>query len=406
MSPTKREPRRVKLTELAVLKAQPQAAAYVIWDTLQRGLALRVQPTGRKSWYCVYSRRNRVRWLHLGDANAIGLADARILAAKAALAVAMGGDPAADKKAERGAGTFAELHTRYLEEHAKRHNKSWKQADALIRRHVLPRWGKLKAATVTRGDVKAMMAKIAAPIVANKTLAALSAVYTWGLKEEIVTGNPCKLVPRNPAGERERVLADSEIAPFWHALDDIDRMSGAALRTLLLTGQRPGEVACMRREHIRDGWWTMPGKPVPELGWPGTKNAATHRVWLPQAAQALIAELAEEGTSGGFVFHGPRGGPARDLDGAMRKISRKLGLAEPARPHDLRRTHGTTITKLKFGRDAMNRIQNHIEGGIADIYDQHGYEEENRHVMETVAARIMTLAAERADDGKIVQMIR
>jgi hypothetical protein len=37
-------------------------------------------------------------------------------------------------------------------------------------------------------------------------------------------------------------------------------MVGVALRLLLLTGQRPGEVAYINRRHIEDGqWWHMPG---------------------------------------------------------------------------------------------------------------------------------------------------
>src|SRR5262245_34236581 len=84
-----------KLTELSVRKLPPAAATYLVWDTHQRGLAIRIQPTGRKSWYVVYSRRGRPRWLRLGDAGAIGLADARTLAAEAMLAVARGKDPAA-----------------------------------------------------------------------------------------------------------------------------------------------------------------------------------------------------------------------------------------------------------------------------------------------------------------------
>jgi hypothetical protein len=59
---------------------------------------------------------------------------------------------------------------------------------------------------------------------------------------------------------------------------------------------------------------------------------------------------------------------------------------------DLRRTHGSTVTALGFGRDAMNRIQNHREGGIASVYDRHEYAEENRRVVEAMAARIMALA--------------
>jgi hypothetical protein len=56
--------------------------------------------------------------------NAIGLADARLMAAEAMLKVAKGGDPAADRKADRGRGMFAELATQYVELHAKKHNKS------------------------------------------------------------------------------------------------------------------------------------------------------------------------------------------------------------------------------------------------------------------------------------------
>ena len=32
-----------------------------------------------------------------------------------------------------------------------------------------------------------------------------------------------------------------------------------ALKAILLLGQRPGEVTHMRREHLVDGWWEMPG---------------------------------------------------------------------------------------------------------------------------------------------------
>src|SRR5262245_48038640 len=98
-----------RLTELSVRKLKPRAEAYLVWDTHQRGLAIRVQPTGAKAYKTIYSYHGRPRWLHLGDAGAIGLADARTLAAEAMLAVAKGKDPAADKRAERGAGTFADL---------------------------------------------------------------------------------------------------------------------------------------------------------------------------------------------------------------------------------------------------------------------------------------------------------
>jgi integrase len=402
---TKRAARKAQLRELSVQKAKPnKERAYLIWDTKQRGLALRVQPTGAKSWNVIYSRQGRPRWLHLGDAGTIGLADAREMAAEAMLAVIKGKDPAADKKAERSKGTFEELAAKYVTQHAQKFNKSWKQAEALVRRHAIPRWGKLQTASINRDDVKAMMSQIEAPILANQVLAAVSAIFSWAIKEGIVAANPCKLVSRNPTKDRDRVLAESEIPVFWKALDDIDAVQRAALKAILLLGQRPGEVAHMRREHIRDGWWQLPGEPIETLDWPGTKNGESHRVWLPKPALKLIAgDTGDEAT--GFVFATSRGRPVRDLDEAMRGISAKLEI-EPVRPHDLRRTHGSTITKLKFGRDAMNRIQNHTDGGIADVYDQHAYSDENRQIMETVASHIMALVDGAAAGDNVVQFTR
>jgi integrase len=394
--------RKTKLTELAVRSLKPEATTYQVWDERQHGLAIRVQPTGSKSWYVVYSLRGRVRWYRVGNTNAVGLADARKLAAEVMLDVIRGKDPAAERKAERGAGTFAELAERYVDQHAKRHNRSWEQTDRLVRRYLLPRWGNLQAATIIRADVKAMMARIEAPILANQVLAAVSAIFSWAVKEEILPANVCRGVDRNKTTSRERILAESEVPRFWAALDDAGLVISCALKTLLLTGQRPGEITNMRREHIIDGWWELPGKPVPELGWPGTKNGASHRVWLPAPAREVIAELSD-GTTIGFVFPGLAN--SKQLAAAMREICRKLDVEQKVTPHDLRRTHGSTITALGFGRDAMNRVQNHIEGGIADVYDQHKYAEENKRVMEAVASKIMATAT-GVSDGKVVPIRR
>ena len=173
-----------------------------------------------------------------------------------------------------------------------------------------------------------------------------------------------------------------------------------ALRRLRAAGSQ-----YMRIEHIHDGWWELPGEPVPELGWPGTKNAQSHRVWLPEAARRIIDDIgAEEGA--GFVFAGARGRPVRKLADAMREICKKLGITDKVTPHDLRRTHGSTITALGFGRDAMNRIQNHVEGGIASVYDRHQYADENRRIMEAVAARIMALALGEGGADNVVLLRR
>jgi integrase len=396
----KRPARKQRLTELTVRKLAAGPADYLVWDTLQHGLALKVTPAGAKSWKCIYSRQGRARWLHIGDARSIGLADARRLTAEAMLEVARGKDPAAEKRAERGAGSFTDLATRYVEHYAKKKNKSWRQADALVRAHLLPRWGKLQATSISRADVKAMMARIEAPVVANQTLAAASAIYSWAVREELAAANPCRGIDRNETKSRERVLSDSEVPRFWSAFDDAGLLQSSALKLILLTGQRPGEVSHMRREHVEDGWWSLPGEPVPALGWPGTKNKQTHRVWLPAAAREIIAELGDE--TDGFVFASRRGGGAiTKLSAAMQAVCAKLGVADKVTPHDLRRTFSSKVTGLGFGRDAMNRVTNHREGGIASVYDRHQYADENRRIMETVSANIMSLATGEPK-GKVV----
>jgi integrase len=395
------KPRRRRLTELFVRRLKGGEHTYLIWDELARHLALRVQPTGARAWYCVYSRHGRPRWLHLGDARAIGLADARMLAGETMLAAAKGRDPAAERRAERSKGTFEELAARYLE-HAKKKNKSWKQAAFLTRRYLLPKWAKLQVAAITRADVKTVHEKIEAPALANQILASASAIFSWAMEEEIVGANPCRGVKRNETKSRERVLADSEIPKFWAGFDDAGLVRSAALKVILLTGQRPGEVSHMRREHIVDGWWELPGDPVPTLGWPGTKNAHSHRVWLSAPVQELLAELSDDATTG-LVFANERGNPIDGLPGAMRDVCKALD-APRATPHDLRRTFSTTVAALE-GQDAMNRVTNHRVGGITSVYDRYQYAVENQKVMEAVAARIMSLVKGTPADAKVVPMV-
>jgi integrase len=264
---------------------------------------------------------------------------------------------------------------RYVAEHAKKRNKSWRrQADALVTKYLLPRWAKLDIGSIRKADIKAAIAAIAAPVLANQVLAAASAIFSWAMRQDIIAANPCSGVERNDTTSRERVLSDAEIVAFWPHL-------GAALRMVLLTGQRPGEVAHLQRAHVVDErWWVMPGAPDPATGWPGTKNAQSHRVWLSEPVTALLPDVLTGGAR------------TKEMQQDMRDICVKLGVSEKVTPHDLRRSFCSKVTALGFGREAMNRVTNHKEGGIADVYDRHRYQEENKKIMEAVAQHIVTIA--------------
>ena len=237
---------------------------------------------------------------------------------------------------------------------------------------------KLDIGSIRRPDIKSAVASIAAPILANQVLAAAGAVFNWAVRQEIISANPCSGVERNDTKSRERVLSNAEIVAFWPHLS-------APLKMILLTGQRPGEIACLSLAHVIDNrWWTMPGSPDPKTSWPGTKNAQTHRVWLSEPVRDLLPKVIAAAVS------------TDQMQLGMRSICTKLGVNEKVTPHDLRRTFCSQVTALGFGREAMNRVTNHKEGGIADVYDRHRYQEENRKIMETVAAHLVAIATSAA----------
>jgi integrase len=124
----------------------------------------------------------------------------------------------------------------------------------------------------------------------------------------------------------------------------------------------------------------MPGLPEPRTSWPGTKNAQSHRVWLSEPVHELLADVLAA------PMHTDR------MQRDMRNLCDRLRVGEKVTPHDLRRTFCSKVTALGFGREAMNRVTNHKEGGIADVYDRHKYAEENKKIMETVARHLMTIA--------------
>jgi CspA family cold shock protein len=73
---------KYRLNDLYVSRLRPRKRAYLVWDLVQYGLAVQVQPTEHKAFKVIYSRAGRSRWYHLANAAAIDVAAARKLAGK------------------------------------------------------------------------------------------------------------------------------------------------------------------------------------------------------------------------------------------------------------------------------------------------------------------------------------
>ncbi len=129
--------------------------------------------------------------------------------------------------------------------------------------HVLPRWRDRPIGSITRADVRTLVMAVASgevparagertaakggPIAANRVLSALSALFGWAVRQDLVQANPCALVEK-PGEEkkRSRVLSDPEIADAWAAMDALGYPFGTFMQLALLLGQRRTEVAQMR----------------------------------------------------------------------------------------------------------------------------------------------------------------
>jgi hypothetical protein len=49
------------------------------------------------------------------------------------------------------------------------------------------------------------------------------------------------------------------------------------------------------------------------------------------------------------------------------------------------------ITRLGFGRNAMDRVANHKTSKVTDVYDRHGYADEDNRIMAAIARHLIGL---------------
>jgi site-specific recombinase XerD len=160
----------------------------------------------------------------LGEPERVPLAKAREEAERLLAAVKLGQDPAGEaaaKKAEvKAAITFAELVERYLD-HQKRRLKprSFDELQRHLRKHAKP-LHEQHAGKVTKRAVVELLEDVVerGPVGANRTRAALSGLFSWGMKAALVGANPV-ISTFKPAEERsrDRVLTDGELRLIWRA---------------------------------------------------------------------------------------------------------------------------------------------------------------------------------------------
>ncbi len=146
------------LTKIVVDHAQARPGKHTyIYDSKLKGFSLRISKAGVKA-FCVEYRLSKkmTRRVTLGRFGVLTVDQARSAAKDILLTVALGGDPAADKKRKNNEITVKDLLDRYVAEHVRHNNKASTQEEieAAIPRWILPKLGKLQLSELTKSKVK------------------------------------------------------------------------------------------------------------------------------------------------------------------------------------------------------------------------------------------------------------
>ena len=186
----------------------------------------------------------------------------------------------------------------------------------MIDNYVLPAMRNKRVADVTHSDIDALHRKITragSPVRANRVVALASKLFSlsisWGWRSD----NPAKGIERNPEERRARYLAPDELQRLSVALANRRHPSADAVRMLLLTGARRGEVLSAQwgQFNLRDGVWTKPSA--------HTKQKKEHRAQISAPARQLVAAMraaaekkAEKDGEEISLYLPSQAGPGRD----------------------------------------------------------------------------------------------
>jgi integrase len=319
------------------------------------GLYLQVKPTANgsavtRSWLFRFKLDGQAKWIGLGSARDVSLAQARQQAAVCRQQLAGRQDPSAIRKAQQTNAvaerqrvlTFDECAQGYITAHRDgwRNAKHAGQWESTLKLHASPVIGKMAVDQVTLQHVL----KIIEPIWRTRTETAsrlrgrLEVILDWAAVRGFRQGdNPARwrghldqLLPqpsRVAKVEHHPALEIDQVPSFMESLEKMPGNGARALAFLILTAARSGELRGMVRSEIDEATrtWTVPGERM--------KAGREHRVPLSDPAWALLPQpLPSEPDA--LLFPAPRGGAMSDM--TLTAVMRRMGMT--AVPHGFRST--------------------------------------------------------------------
>jgi integrase len=374
---------RIRITDQFVKQAAPEGrAAPIFMDAEVIGFGVQIRPSGRRSFTLDYSFERRRRRMFIGDYPDWTVTAAREEAKRLKREIDRGVDPLALREERFEAPTVDELVARYLAEHVVRLTKdSAADVNRMMQVHVIPAWGRRKAADITTADVDRLLAQIATgrarphkaktkqkrskaltgarptPVRANRVGAAIRKMFNLAIRWKVRPDNPAAAFIRNPEHPRERFLDHKEIERLSNVLAQHDNQRFSHIvRLLLLTGARRGEVLNARWEQfdLESGVWTKPAAT--------TKQRRLHRAPLSGAAVQLLKSV-RAGTPADcpWVFPGDvEGKPVHEIKRFWDDVRIKADLPG-LRIHDLRHTFASLLVSGGMSLPMIGKLLGHTQ---------------------------------------------
>ena len=484
-----------KMNDKDIRDAQPRANNHDIWDDQVKGLHVNITPKNTKAFYLRYRFGGRLRKKRIALYMKSGfkepettLATARRLARNYLNKISEGIDPfletkrkvdqeEADALAKAARKTFAQLADDYMELYSKPHKDSWKRDQEILDRDVLPRLGAMPLEEIRKTDIDDVTLPIlrrGSPSAANHCFEVMRAILNWGankgyggIEYSPMTG----MKAPSPKGDgRERVLSEEEIRTAWDWFEngsDMHDLTRLIFKLTLVTGQRPGEVCQMEKEHVtvygNHHIWTIPGAirktdqthVVPLSGMaieileqveaekkkldyvdvetfnprlaqclhcgtdlPVPKNRDGRRIRLQYCSEKCRSDRAvllrkskrePRFINSPFVFPSPqrRGKPFSEstLNTVLDRARDNDMTLEHWTPHDLRRTAGTHITGLvKESREIMDQVLGHKDGKVGAVYDRYAYFDEKCRALDGWSRELRRILKGGGEGSKVIPL--
>jgi integrase len=244
----------VSLTHRSIEALRPAETPYRVSDQRCIGLAVRVAPSGIKTWDLAYRIRGseKVRRVSLGRVADVCLEKARARANELTSAARAGRDLIAEED-ESGAAAASRLtNEKLIELYVRRRVtgrlRTAKEIERRLRRALTPILHRY-ADDIRRRDIRELLDAVADQGIereAEKRRQTVGAMFRWALSQDIIKTDPTAgLKAYDPGTPRDRVLTVEEIEALWKWLH-----SGALppeptdiIKLQLLTGARCGEIS-------------------------------------------------------------------------------------------------------------------------------------------------------------------